>query len=271
VNSFSNLNLVIAHKLEAELLIKHLALELIAEDKYKIYRNTGGTQLIVSGMGYGNARDATEYLAGMDSESEEPRAWLNVGIAGHQSAEIGSCLVANKIIHKVSGDCAFPAMIFPNLRSSEVMTVDEPELEYPRDIAYEMEAAGFWAAAVKHSSLEFLQCLKIISDNKNHSTDRVNSDLIRTIINDNLHTILHCCEQLQQLCGQFNESGRIDEAVAALIKRFHFTVTQEHQLERLWQRYSALGKADEFLRVTSQDHDSAKCIINELDKQIETE
>ena len=266
--AFSNINLVIAHKLEAEHLIHGFALEAVESDNYQLYRNQEGMQAIICGMGYDNARAATEYLASLDLHFAEARGWLNVGIAGHQSAGLGSCLVANRIVHKATGKCAYPALIFTEPGSSEVMTVDRPELEYPQDIAYEMEAAGFWAAAVRHTSLEFVQCLKIISDNKSHSTDKITPKQIRMIMRNNFEIIKQCCARLQKLVEEYNEPSRVGEVVASLIERHHFTVTQQHQLKRLWQRYNALGKKRDFDEIVSQTHSSGKKIINERDEKI---
>lgn len=268
MKNLSNINLVIAHKLEAEKLLSFFSLELSETDKYKVYRNSSGMQAIISGMGYVNARAATNYLGSLDSHSNEVRGWLNIGIAGHQTADIGACFVADKIVDRRQGKCFFPAIILAGMPSVEVMTVDEPELNYPRNIAYEMEAAGFWSAATKYSSLELVQCLKIISDNKAQPIDKIAKEKIFSIINKQVDTIGQFCSYLQQLAISYSRLTHEDPMVISLLEKYRFTVTEKLQLKRLEQRFSAMGKKAKFDRISSKTFSSGKELIKELSKRL---
>tara|TARA_B100000686_G_scaffold333804_1_gene400176 strand:- start:1149 stop:1964 length:816 start_codon:yes stop_codon:yes gene_type:complete len=268
MKTFPNINLVIAHKLEAEKLLDYFSLRLVESDRYQIYRNASGMQVVISGMGYENARAATEYLGNLDSQSIELRGWLNVGIAGHQTAEIGSCFVANKIVYPRHGRYCFPAVIFSNIPTIEVMTVDEPELEYPQDIAYEMEAAGFWDAAIKYSSLEFVQCMKIISDNKIQSIKKITNNQVLSIISERLDLIEQCCSYMQKLVRDFNTLNQVDVIVTDLFEEYRFTVAQKYQLKRLNRRFRALRRRASFEKIVSNKFNSAKELIEKLNYEL---
>ena len=162
------LNIVVAHSLEAKPLITLFNLGKVPEHtEFPVYKNDEGISLILSGMGKAAAADATTYLgARLAQESGLISAWLNVGIAGHRSAAIGEGLLMNKITEKTSGESFYPGTLLWGFDSSAVITVDEIEKEYDEDVAYEMEASGFYRAAQALSSSEFVQAFKVISDNR---------------------------------------------------------------------------------------------------------
>ncbi|NKB35457.1 MAG: hypothetical protein GKR91_20345 [Pseudomonadales bacterium] len=268
MNNYSDINLVIAHKLEAELLINWFELELDESNEFRIYRNSAGMQAIVAGMGVDRAKAGTEYLGDRDAQSERSRAWLNIGIAGHQSAKIGSCLSAHKITHRSSGSTRFPALVFTNIATTEVVTVDEPEIEYPEDVAYEMEAAGFWDGALKYSTLELVQCLKIISDNKEHSTEKVTKDSILALMASKQAQIVDCCNQLQALADAYNGANALGTTYERLLSSVHLTVTQQNQLKRLCQRYAALGREEELQQILTHKFQSSKELLTQMNEQI---
>ena len=274
------INLVIAHVLEARPIIEHFSLELVEDGEFKIYQNQAGMQAIVSGMGIDNARVATTLLAKRDREQdhernveqekeqelgEKLRAWLNIGIAGHPDAAIGECFSVSKIIQRSTGNTFFPAPLFTGLGYATVVTVDEPELTYPEAVLYEMEAAGFWQAAIEFTALEFVQCLKIVSDNKNQSTDSVTKQLVLDLITDNIDSIEHCCSQLQSLVHDHNQSYGLAavyvEAIQSCLDSYHFTVTQRVQLKRLVQRYSALNMSPSLRQIIGKTYKSSRDLI----------
>ena len=268
MHSFPDINLVIAHQLEAEKLINLFSMERVESERYKLYRNSVGMKAIVSGMGFNNAKAATDYLAEIEERGDRVRAWLNIGIAGHQSAVIGCCFTINKITYKTSGVSSFPIQIFSDVPSIGLASVDNPELNYPGDVVYDMEAAGFWEGASKCVSIEFVQCLKIISDNKDHSIGKVTDELVLSLVEKNLQLIVKCCGQLQELVKDYNEILKLDSAFQVLLNKLHFTVTQQNQLKRLCQRYRALGRDSELEKIADLDFSSSNEALGLLSKGI---
>jgi adenosylhomocysteine nucleosidase len=271
MTSFQDINLVIAHGLEARVILDYFSLELVEDKEFKIYKNQAGMQAIVSGMGVENASAATTVLGKRDLEQglgEKLRAWLNIGIAGHPEAGLGSCFYASKIVNRSSGEAQFPAPILTGLTSATVVTVDEPEVDYPESVLYEMEASGFWRAAIEFTSLEFVQCLKIVSDNKELSTENVTKQVVLDLMRDNIEAIQGCCSQLQSFVSDYNQTYGLEafyvESMQSCLDSYHFTVTQRIQLKRLIQRYSALDLSPELRKILSKTFNSSNDLINEL-------
>ena len=96
-----SINLVVAHKLEADPLVTYFKMNLIEKSPYVIYQGGEGVQLIVSGIGYDNAVSAVTFLAERQITSQKnSKGWINIGIAGHQTAGIGSIFTANKVVYQ---------------------------------------------------------------------------------------------------------------------------------------------------------------------------
>ncbi len=232
------LNLVIAHKLEAKPLVALLDMRQITKQP-PIYRG-GGLRLIVSGQGRHWAQEAVNFLA-QQSHISSVQAWLNIGIAGHQTLELGQPLLANKIVNRSSGEAVYPAPLLAMKQVGELHTVDEPESGYPQNVAYDMEAFGFFKAACKHTSLELVQSLKIISDNLAHGADKITPDKVLELFHDNTDVIKTVVADLRSLRGRFIETRLDTPEFARISALVHLTATQRVQVRRLCQRYHAFG------------------------------
>jgi len=140
-------NIVVANGLEAKALVKMLELERNhASAEFVEYSNPSKLRLLVSGIGKEAVAAAVTYLGEQQvSDDGEIRAWLNIGIAGHRDAPLGSAWLGNKITDQSSGASAYPPQLIEGFEVGSVVTVDEPENSYPLDSAYEMEASAFYA------------------------------------------------------------------------------------------------------------------------------
>ena len=96
----SNINFVVAHKLEAKPLIEHFHLKKFIKEPFQVFKNESGIRLIISGMGTSHARSAVEYMWQIDDGSFFKEGWINVGIAGHRTLDLGTCFLVNKISNK---------------------------------------------------------------------------------------------------------------------------------------------------------------------------
>ena len=162
----ASLNIVVAMKAEARPLIDRFEMIPISlkNGHFSVYQN-GHMVLIVSGIGSANAREAVQYLARRYSKKGES-AWLNVGVAGHGSLDVGQGFLANCIADRDSGQTVYPIFVDDfGLARGKVTTVSEVETEYREETGYEMEAFGFASSAAKCSTLELIHCYKIVSDN----------------------------------------------------------------------------------------------------------
>ena len=126
-------------------------------------------RLVVSGVGELRSAIATTALAWRFPDSSA--VWLNVGIAGHRDAAIGSGFIANRVSSENSKDVYFPQTVtrapWPGIESR---TLRAPTTNYQPNCLLEMEAYGFYSAALATATLEFIHVFKVASDNANHTT-----------------------------------------------------------------------------------------------------
>ena len=264
----NQLNLIVAHGLEAEPLIELFQLKQTRRaSPFKLLGNESGVNLVVSGMGKERAAGATSRLAAMqqcESADAPVAAWLNVGIAGHQSLSVGSGVIANKITDSSSGAAFFPALILSDYASSALITVDRPEQDYPENAAYDMEAAGFWPTAAAAGAFEFAQAYKIVSDNPSQPTEKVDAALVRRLLLDQAGALLRLVKDMQGLVAEHNAIYRLPETFARIQSRARFSVTQQNQLQRLCRRFQALGLNDRLEQLPFGPGMSSREIIAQL-------
>ncbi|NQV69235.1 MAG: hypothetical protein HQ498_04330 [Pseudohongiella sp.] len=264
--SQAKLNIVVAHGLEAKPLIAMLSLNKQAASRaYPLYQNDRGVSLIVSGMGKVAAAAATAYLAArQENEANSVQAWLNLGIAGHQTEELGKALLACKISDRSTGLSFYPPMWLSGFSTSAVITVDQPALEYPENAAYEMEAMGFYATATRFVTSELVQVFKIISDNRSNHVHNIDLNSVGMLISDQREQIMEIIRQLGQAAQDFNRLYQLPDEFLALNSKCNFTASQQVQLKRMCQRYIALGLQSDLRRIIEDSNTAAKQIMHDL-------
>ena len=81
-------------------------------------------------------------------------------------------------------------------------TLDQPNFDYVRDSAFDMEASGFYATAVRFSRAELVQCLKVISDNRDSPGHGIDASTVRRLIGGKLDLLEALIEGLSVLASQ---------------------------------------------------------------------
>ena len=261
------LHIVTALPCEAKPLIQHYRLNgRQPENGFRIYENDQ-IRLIIAGIGKCAAAAACAYLQGMETNSKH--AWLNLGIAGHATLEVGEALLAHKITDAATGNHWYPPMPFKRpCQSLELITRDQPEADYDANAAIDMEASGFYATAIRFNSSELVQVLKVISDNHANPATEVNAALAEELICARLDVVDQVIQQLQQLNKKLDQQNST-EIQQLFMQRWRFTVSQQHQLLRLIQRW----QAKEMPPLSPENFDGAKnskAVLNQLAEQIET-
>ncbi|PCJ24759.1 MAG: hypothetical protein COA96_08800 [SAR86 cluster bacterium] len=261
------LNIVVAHSIEAKPLLKLLRMKkCTTSTTFPLYKNDQGECLIVSGMGKIAAAAATAYLAArQENEKNNVRAWLNIGIAGHQNAELGSGVLAQKLTDYATGRSFYPPMSISGINTSDVITVDKPELEYPLNAAYEMEATGFYSSASRFVTSELVQVFKIISDNPRNHVHNVNLDMIPEWISSQEENILMILGKLKALVNDYNRIYQLPDEYHQLSAKCRFSATQIVQLKKVCQRYIALGLQKDLQSRVLSSCTTAKLIITGLE------
>ena len=260
------LGVVTALAAEALPLVRSLDLERANDSRYPIYRGNG-VELIVSGIGAIAAASAVGYLAGC---AEEPiRAWMNVGIGGHRDLELGAPRLAHKVVHSGSGRVWYPPLVFdPPCPGATIRTVDDIQFDPPDDAIYEMEAAGFYAAALRFSTSETIQVLKVVSDNRRNPPDALTAERVERMIEANLLVVEALVAATSEIAGELAVRQAPPLALAGFLDSWHFTVTQRRQLDRLLRRHAALRPGIEVESKAFGQLDSARAVLAELGRQL---
>ena len=245
------LRIVTAFAAEAAPLIKHyrlrpeqpaglLPLYTNAAPSQSTGMNTPPTcALVLSGVGTTAAAAASAYLH--RASGEQPYCvWLNIGIAGHTRQTPGALLLASKIIDHISGDCWYPPQIVQhNLACETLITVPEPERKYPQTAMYDMEASGFYTIASRCTAMELTQCIKVISDNPD--TALPTRQQVGDFIAAHCATIDDYAEQLLAHAHALQQRHAEPPEYSGFVQHWRFSVTQQHRLRRLLQRWRTLS------------------------------
>lgn len=189
------IHFVTALPCEAKPLIDHYRLKpSSAKSLLQIYASDN-VSLIISGVGKANSATAVACLQGI-TKTNEHITWLNVGIAGHANMEIGTSALAHKITDASTGQNWYPAFVTkPNIPTASLLTVEQPEQDYREDTLYDMEAAGFFAAANRFAPSELIHCFKCISDNRASPAGHISKKIVTELIAAQLKTIFTLAEQ----------------------------------------------------------------------------
>ena len=170
----NEINIVVAMKREAEPLINYWDLK---ENSKKFYSNKKKKiNLIISGIGKKRAEKATIYLA---EKTNNNSFFLNIGIAGHKNYKLGEIILISKITDNKSKYSWYPSLLWKTkIKKKPLITVAFPKIRYTTDHLYDMEAAGFFKGARNFVGPEKVQCIKIVSDNKDSSILNISSKKI---------------------------------------------------------------------------------------------
>ena len=253
------INLVVAHGLEAKPLISQFELRQHGADT-NVYVSDAGVRLLLTGMG----RKNVEYVLAKqrdDAGTALPAAWLNIGIAGHQRLGVGETLLANKISGAADQQSVYPTPLVSGLQTGPVITVDEPELAYPEDAAYDMEAFAFWRAAASLGPLDLVQSFKLISDNPDSGTEKVTPALISELFAAAAAEIERLTSQLKEIAATQQAMALESPALLHIKESVRLSVTQEIQVRRLCQRFHALGMTDALQAILDDSYTGSRALI----------
>jgi len=159
------LAIVCALRCEAECLIEHFKLKSLPQKSLFPIYGDGELFLTISGLGKLQAAAAVSYLYAMAGERSFA-GWINVGIGGHPSHEIGQGFLAHQVIDQGSLRAFYPTFTWQLKGKTEtIYTVDTVEKNFTQSGIYDMEASGFCSSAFGLASAECIHCYKVISDN----------------------------------------------------------------------------------------------------------
>lgn len=181
--------LVTALPAEARPLVAHFGLRSLDHGgPFRIWEGDG-MALVVSGVGKTASAAAVAQLHQRFAGSAID-GWVNVGIGGHRSHSLGTPILAHEVRDGASGETWSPAIPFePPCRTESVLTVERAERQYQQAAVYDMEASGFYGAALDCGRPGLVQVLKVVSDNLESSVDSVSGADIERLLEASAGTI----------------------------------------------------------------------------------
>lgn len=224
--------------------------------------------LIVSGSGAFNTAVAVGFIAGRHAQHQ--LAWLNVGIAGCSSAAIGDCYIAHRIIHDASGQYFYP-YIYPDdkINGGTIITVAQPELSYPENVLYDMEAAGFFVASQRLSSIEFIRSVKVISDNCRESAHALKAKQVSTLLQNQMDNIDRVFNNLCKLQQQHVVAGNLPDDFLHWCQQRHVTESQKNNLLLQFRQLQAIGESDYLLQLNLESYTDVRVLLRHLQQRLE--
>ena len=216
-------HIITALHAEAKPIIRHFNLRKLENSNiFEAYANNTQTiTLTISGIG--KLASAAAVIHTMNIfQSSKMRSWLNIGIAGHKSLDLGTPVIANKIIDTGSKQSWFPQIVFKSrLLNLPIMTIDTATDQYPDGFMLDMESSGFYYSACKVTTCELVHCLKIISDNEHTHYQQLNESIIQSLIENNIEEITRLIDSLKTLSLEIKEITCDENLYNKLPKRLH--------------------------------------------------
>ena len=233
------MNFVVAFQGEAQPLIDFYQLEKVEDAPYPLFRNDQHC-LIISGLGKNRAISATTALYQVTNKPN--LGWMNLGIAGHGSLEVGKVFIAGKVIDESSDESFYPPQIFEHsFAVSCLQTYSKPCSNYQPDLGYDMEAHAFYRTACKFTIRELIQVIKIVSDNPDHDLNQVNPKEVPAMIETRLKEIDALVNQVDTASLSMNSDDEVSEIIQRIQSVHSFSVTHTHQLNDLFRQAKSLG------------------------------
>lgn len=266
------INLVVAIPCEARPLIRHLRLQKQANMRSYDLFCRDDLRLIVSGVGKLAAASACAWLQGMSEGCEHPAvdAWLNIGIAGHGSLDVGSAALAHRISEPGGDRSWYPGFASgPACPSSALITVERPETRYDENTLYDMEASGFYACCSRFCTIELIHCFKVVSDNPGSGIDSINEIAVTKLIEAQLPTIDSIIEQLRRDCQQLSRQHQPAVQLEACLQRWRFSHYQRLQLQRLLLRRQCLIPEQQMWLPEFNELENAAQVLAYLQQQLD--
>ena len=260
-------HLVVALWSEAKPLIARLGLRPASPRAPFRHHRRDDVALVVSGVGKTLSAAATAYLFAAEGERRD-RPWINVGIAGHATAAVGTGLLANKVEDAGSGRVWYPCPVFdPPAPTVTVRTVDRVQPEYPPDAACDMEAAGFCAAASRFASSELIHVYKVVSDGPGTDLATLTAERVVELVTPHTGEV----ERLVKVT-----TALADEIAAALpeidvepwLERWRFTVSQRRRLEKLLARLAVVASGSPVVTDLAADAGDARAVLTRLEEAV---
>ena len=231
------IHFIVATTSEARPLIDFFKLKKKNSISNFIFFDNDEISLTISGIGKINAAMSVTHTY-YEFNKIKNNVWVNFGIAGHISHNIGKIFLINKIIDKETNYKYFPHIIKNcNLEQKSCITYGEQNFFYNDDLS-DMEASGFFMAADKYSTKELIHSIKIISDNEEEKIDFSDKKKLYDIIKPNEKMITSYIENIYKIWKKFYFYKKtIDEKVKKVLQNKNLSFYQKKEFTKVLEYY----------------------------------
>ena len=223
---------------EAKCFIDHFNLKKdVTVRPFSVYLN-GEICLTVTGLGKHAMAAGVAYTQALFADVENP-VMLNVGIAGHEYHPLGGLFLIDKIIDNDTRKSYYPSLIFaPSCPTGSIKTSSTPQFSYEQQHLCDMEASAFYDTAIRFSSIEFIFCLKVISDNEASSIENIQAKQVSALIAPHLAKVKSILFHAAAMAETINEPEC--SHFERLTELYHFTVNERVQLKNQLSRWNVV-------------------------------
>jgi len=301
----NNINYVCALFSEAKPLVEHFKLKKVHDKPFSLYSNSLGNSIdgqasttvnvLISGIGSFNmsasigwlgalqavtTKSLSEEVASNDSSSTESRyqhpessVWLNLGIAGHASLNIGEPFLVSSSRDINSTRSYYPPQVARRtVTLSPCLSLNAPSSEYPDDGGIDMEASAFFSVAPRFADAECVQSLKVVSDNPQHGLEGLDSNRVTDLIKPNVEFIVNYAERLIDLSvsNTFEKPLVLANLIHAALSNTRCSHAQRQQVQKLCTQLGYLLTEQELESMVQEveSHSSAKQVLNSLRERL---
>ncbi len=250
---------------EAKPLIAHFGLKKeMAVQEFSLYRNAEYC-LTVTGLGKTAMAAGTAYTLALMTKVQNP-VMINIGVAGHENYSLGEIFIAEKITDGDSGRSFYPQLIYDiPCRTESICTVSRPHDQYEQNLLYDMEASAFYETAVRFTTGELIQSLKVISDNASSPPGTIQAKQVSALIVESLGILEKLMSEMTALQRQIETTE--PKFYQQAVKTWHFTVSEQLKLKNALLRWDVLmdGKPPEIDESAMQ---KGKDVLRWLEKRM---
>ncbi|MGJ0485820.1 MAG: hypothetical protein ACR65R_15010 [Methylomicrobium sp.] len=252
---------------EARPLIAHFRLKKdLISHPFEIYSHDG-VCLTITGIGKCSMAAGVAFTQARAGDPDKP-IMLNVGIAGHPDHDLGCAFMAGKIIDADTSKNYYPPLAFPPPCEVEtVRTGSRPNLDYTEPHLYDMEASAFYETAMRFSTGELIQCLKVVSDNRQTPAEYIQPKQVAEWIAAQVPALDALLAELCRL--QDSISSADPRQLKPLLDHFHFTSNERQQLKQQLSRWDCLTEG-ELLDLNKADFRNGKEVLRWLAQQVDS-
>ena len=240
---------VLALHCEAKPIIQHYRMKPCGKHGQAQFFEGETARLAVAGVGSLSSAIATTALG--ERFPSIDATWLNIGICGGGNAAIGEAFIGNKITSDYSREVIYPQLVGkPPWPGIEIKTLNAPSSRYETGRVFDMEAFGFYTAALAFTTSERVQCIKVVSDNSvSPASAHFDKTDISGLIASQIPKIESFLDNTEFSEAEYQMRDWASDLLSAAKTRYSLTETEGHQLFSRIRQLDALLDLDEGLNL----------------------